>query len=105
MRVDPRLPVPPGLTDAALDGAVSTTITVARDVGPDDLDALPTPYPTTTVKGKGNLLADSSTLMLFDQGQALGGLSYQVTSLVNSPRRRPSTSRRRRPRWYSKPTT
>ncbi len=64
---------------------MSTTITVARDVGPDDLDALPTPYPTTTVKGKGNLLADSSTLMLFDQGQALGGLSYQVTSLVNSP--------------------
>ena len=85
VRVDPRLPTPPGLTDASLEGAVSTTITIARDVGPDDLDALPTPYPTTTVKGKGDLLADPSTLMLFDQGQNLGGLSYQVTSLVNSP--------------------
>ena len=85
VRVDPRLPAPPGLTDASLEGAVSTTITIARDVGPDDLDALPTPYPTTTVKAKGQLLADPSTLMLFDQGQHLGGLSYQVTSLVNSP--------------------
>ncbi len=53
VRVDPRLPAPPGLTDASLDGAVSTTITIARDVGPDDLDALPTPYPTTTVKANG----------------------------------------------------
>ena len=85
VRVDPRLPAPPGLTDASLDGAVSTTITIARDVGPDDLNALPAPYPTTTVKAKGDLQADPSTLMLFDQGQALGGLSYQVTSLVNSP--------------------
>ena len=85
VRVDPRLPAPPGLTDASLDGAVSTTITIARDVGPDDLNALPVPYPTTTVKAKGDLFADPSTLMLFDQGQALGGLSYDVTSLVNSP--------------------
>ena len=68
VRVDPRLPAPPGLTDASLDGAVSTTITIARDVGPDDLDALPVPYPTTTVKAKGDLEADRSTLMLFDQG-------------------------------------
>ena len=85
VRVDPRLPAPPGLTDASLDGTVSTTITIARDVGPDDLNALPAPYPTTTIKAKGDLEADRSTLMLFDQGPALGGLSYQVTSLVNSP--------------------
>ena len=84
-RVDPRLPAPPGLDDASLDGAVSTTITIARDVGPDDLNALPVPYPTTTVKAKGDLQADRSTLMLFDKGQSLGGLSYQVTSLVNAP--------------------
>jgi transglutaminase-like putative cysteine protease len=84
-RVDPRLPAPPGLADASLDGTVSTTITIARDVGPDQLNALPAPYPTTTIKAKGNLEADRSTLMLFDQGPALGGLSYQVTSLVNSP--------------------
>jgi transglutaminase-like putative cysteine protease len=84
-RVDPRLPAPPGLADASLDGSVSTTINIARDVGPDQLNALPAPYPTTTIKAKGNLEADRSTLMLFDQGTALGGLSYQVTSLVNSP--------------------
>jgi transglutaminase-like putative cysteine protease len=85
VRVDPQLPAPPGLDDASLEGAVSTTITIARDVGPDDLNALPVPYPTTTVKAKGNLEADRSTLMVFDQGQPLGGLSYQVTSLVNAP--------------------
>ena len=85
VRVDPRLPAPPGLADASLDGTVSTEITIARDVGPDQLNALPVPYPTTTVKAAGNLEADRSTLMLFDQGPALGGLSYQVTSLVNSP--------------------
>ncbi len=43
------------------------------------------PYPTTSVKAKGDLEADRSTLMVFDQGTALGGLSYQVNSLVNAP--------------------
>jgi transglutaminase-like putative cysteine protease len=85
VRVDPRLPAPPGLADASLDGTVSTTITIARDVGPDQLNALPAPYPTTTIKAKGNVQADRSTLMLFDQGPDLGGLTYQVTSLINSP--------------------
>jgi len=85
VRVNPKLPAPPGLADASTDGAVSTTITVARSVGPDDLNALPTPYPTTTIKAKGALEADRSTLMLFDPGTTLGGLSYQVTSLINSP--------------------
>ena len=85
VRVSPRLPSPPGLTDASLAGTVATTITVARDVGSDDLDALPVPYPTTTIKAKGNLEADRSTLMVFDQGTPLGGLSYQVTSIVNAP--------------------
>ena len=85
VRVSPRLPSPPGLTDASLAGTVATTITVARDVGSDDLDALPVPYPTTTIKAKGDLEADRSTLMVFDQGTPLGGLSYQVTSIVNAP--------------------
>jgi transglutaminase-like putative cysteine protease len=85
VRVSPRLPPPPGLTDASLDGTVSTSITVARDVGSDDLDALPVPYPTTSIKAKGNLEADRSTLMVFDPGTPLGGLSYQVDSVVNAP--------------------
>jgi transglutaminase-like putative cysteine protease len=85
VRVSPRLPAPPGLSDASLDGTVSTSITVARDVGSDDLDALPVPYPTTSIKAKGDLEADRSTLMVFDQGTPLGGLSYQVDSIVNAP--------------------
>ena len=85
VRVGPRLPSPPGLSDASLDGTVSTSITVARDVGSDDLDALPVPYPTTSIKAKGDLEADRSTLMVFDQGTPLGGLSYQVNSIVNAP--------------------
>jgi len=85
VRVSPRLPPPPGLTDASLAGTVSTTVTVARDVGSDDLDALPVPYPTTTIEAKGDLEADRSTLMVFDQGTPLGGLSYRVTSIVNAP--------------------
>jgi transglutaminase-like putative cysteine protease len=85
VRVSPRVPAPPGLDNASLDGTVTTTVSVARDVGSDDLDALPVPYPTTTIKAKGNLEADRSTLMVFDQGTPLGGLSYQVTSLINSP--------------------
>ena len=43
------------------------------------------PYPTTSIKAKGDLEADRSTLMVFDQGTALGGLSYQVDSIVNAP--------------------
>ena len=85
VRVDHRLPAPPGLTDTSFDGTVSTTITIARDVGPDQLNALPMPYPATTIKAKGDLEADRSTLMLFDSGTPLGGLSYQVSSLVNAP--------------------
>ena len=99
VRVSPRLPAPPGLTDASLDGTVTTSITVARDVGSDDLDALPVPYPTTSIKAKGDLEADRSTLMVFDQGTrprrpVLPGRPASSTP----PRPRPSTSRHRRPR-------
>jgi transglutaminase-like putative cysteine protease len=79
------LPLPPGLTSTSSAKLVSTKIQIARDVGQDDLGALPVPYPTITVKAKGNLEADRSTLMLLDQGTAIGGLSYEVTSLTDSP--------------------
>jgi len=85
VKVDPRLPDPPGLADPSLDGTVATTITIAKDVGPDDLNALPVPYPTTSIKAAGSLEADRSTLMVFDSGASLGGLTYDVTSLVNAP--------------------
>ena len=80
-----KMPPVPGLEDASLDGTVTTKVDIARDVGPDDLGALPVPYPTVAIKANGDLEADRSTLMLFEQGTALGGLSYEVTSLVNSP--------------------
>ena len=83
--VDSALPAPPGLLDRAYGVKESETITIAGDVGPDDLGALPVPYPTVSVRAKGDLEADKSTLMLFDQGTALAGLQYSVTSLSESP--------------------
>jgi transglutaminase-like putative cysteine protease len=79
------LPSPPGLTNKSGESRVNTKIEIARDVGQDDLGALPVPYPTIQIKANGNLEADRSTLMLLDQGTAIGGLSYQVTSLADSP--------------------
>ena len=79
------LPLPPGLTNTSSASLVNTKIDIARNVGPDDLGALPVPYPTIAIKAKGDLEADRSTLMLLDQGTAIGGLSYQVTSLADAP--------------------
>jgi transglutaminase-like putative cysteine protease len=79
------LPAAPGLTNRAYTTPVSTTIRIANDVGADDLGALPVPYPTVSIRAKGDLEADRSTLMLFDSGTALAGLQYQVTSLIDSP--------------------
>jgi transglutaminase-like putative cysteine protease len=79
------LPLPPGLTNTSGASTVNTKIEIARNVGQDDLGALPVPYPTIQVKAKGNLEADRSTLMLLDQGTAIGGLTYQVTSITDSP--------------------
>ena len=60
-------------------------VTLASDVGQDYLAALPVPYPATTVTASGTLQADKSTLMVFDPGVSLGGLSYTVTSLPEAP--------------------
>jgi transglutaminase-like putative cysteine protease len=83
--VSPRLPPPPGLTSTSSGTRVSTTITLAGDVGQDDLGALPVPYPATTVTASGTLRADRSTLMVFDTDVSLAGLKYTVTSLTESP--------------------
>ena len=83
--VDPAMPAPPGLTNRSYAAEVNTTIRIASDVGADDLGALPVPYPAVSVRAKGDLEADRSTLMLFDQGTALAGLQYSVTSLSDSP--------------------
>jgi transglutaminase-like putative cysteine protease len=83
--VSPRLPAPPGLTSTSSATRESTTITLASNVGQDFLSALPAPYPATTVTAGGNLLADRSTLMLFDSNVSLAGLKYTVTSLAEAP--------------------
>jgi transglutaminase-like putative cysteine protease len=85
--VSPSLPAPPGLTSVAAPwlATETTTIKISRSVGADEFGALPVPYPTKTVKASGTLHADKSTLMLFDTDVSLGGLSYTVTSLDDSP--------------------
>jgi transglutaminase-like putative cysteine protease len=84
--VGPQLPQAPGLTVTAPGLArESTTITLSGNVDQVPLNALPVPYPPTTVTASGTLQADKSTLMVFDSGVALGGLKYTVTSLDESP--------------------
>jgi transglutaminase-like putative cysteine protease len=81
-----QLPVPPGLT-ATGSGLtkVSTAITLSGSVAQDPLSTLPVPYPPTTVTASGTLRAEKSTLMVFDYGITLGGLSYTVGSLDETP--------------------
>jgi transglutaminase-like putative cysteine protease len=83
--VEPRLPAPPGLASTAGTSTQTTSIALTAGIGDDSLDALPVPYPATTVKAAGTLKADRSTLMVFDSGIALGGLRYTVTSLAADP--------------------
>ncbi|HVT69555.1 MAG TPA: transglutaminaseTgpA domain-containing protein [Trebonia sp.] len=83
--VSPLLPAPPGLGASAPVTRVTTQVSVAANVGDDALGALPVPYPATAVSAKGTLRADRSTLMVFDSGVSLGGLTYSVTSLAGSP--------------------
>lgn len=83
--VTPLLPAPPGLTDHTGATRVTTYITIGPTVGQDDLLALPIPYPATAVSAPGTLRADRASLMLFDNGVRLAGLSYSVTSLDDTP--------------------
>jgi transglutaminase-like putative cysteine protease len=83
--VSPRLPAPPGLTKTAGVSTQRTNITIARGVSDDQLSALPVPYPATSISVKGNVRADRATLMVFDPGVSLSGLTYAVTSLSETP--------------------
>ena len=83
--VSPRLPAPPGLTSDLGLSSVTTSIAIAPGVGQDDLQALPVPYPATSVNAPGTLRADRSTLMVLDQGATLSNLHYSVSSLTNDP--------------------
>jgi transglutaminase-like putative cysteine protease len=84
--VSPTLPAAPGLTGSGpWLGTDTTTVNLDQSVGSDEYGALPVPYPATTVKASGSLKADKSTLMVFDNGVSLSGLSYSVTSFDESP--------------------
>jgi transglutaminase-like putative cysteine protease len=81
VQADPDLPAPPGLTQMAYASPETTTVTLSRSVGQDDLSALPVPYPATSVSTGGVVRADRSTLMVFDNNVRLTGLTYTVNSL------------------------
>jgi transglutaminase-like putative cysteine protease len=83
--VAPRLPAPPGLASTAGASSALTTVTIAGGVSNDYLNALPAPYPATTLRTTGTPRADRSTLMLFDEDVAFAGLTYNVTSLTEDP--------------------
>ncbi|HTR93942.1 MAG TPA: transglutaminaseTgpA domain-containing protein [Trebonia sp.] len=80
-----KLPAPPGLSGSAEVARETTRITIAKGVRSDAYDTLPVPFPATTVTVQGSVRADPSTLMVFDPGVTLGGLSYTVESLDESP--------------------
>jgi len=82
--VSPRLQAP-GLTQSSGVTTAHTAVTLSRSVGQDDLSALPVPYPATSVTAPGKLQADKNSLMIFDSGEQLAGLSYSVTSLDEAP--------------------
>ena len=85
--VNPQLPAAPGLAASASSSfaKVTTHVTLSGSVLQDQYNALPVPYPATAVTAPGSLQADRSSLMVFDNGQRLAGLSYSVKSLDAAP--------------------
>jgi transglutaminase-like putative cysteine protease len=85
--VSPQLPAAPGLAASASSSfaRVTTHVTLSGSVPQDQYNALPVPYPATAVTAPGSLQADRSSLMVFDNGQRLAGLSYSVKSLDAAP--------------------
>jgi transglutaminase-like putative cysteine protease len=81
----PALPAPPGLTNDTWATLTTTRITISREVSQDSMLALPAPYPAVRVSAPGTVQADKYSLMIFDNGAALSGLSYSVTSLELAP--------------------
>ena len=85
--MSPQLPAAPGLAASASSSfaKVTTHVTLSGSVPQDQYNALPVPYPATAVTAAGSLQADRSSLMVFDNGQRLAGLSYSVKSLDAAP--------------------
>ena len=85
--VNPRLPGAPGLAAAVSGslGKVTTHVTMSGSVSQDQYNALPVPYPATAVTAPGRLQSDRPSMMVFDNGARLAGLSYTVNSLDEAP--------------------
>jgi transglutaminase-like putative cysteine protease len=86
VNANPELPTPPGLTSAGTGYApqVTTQVKLSKDVGQDQLAALPVPYPATSISVGGNVQAEQNSLMVFENGKPLAGLPYTVSSLDES---------------------
>jgi transglutaminase-like putative cysteine protease len=80
----PKLPPPPGLTDDTW-ATVTTKIMINKSVDQDSMLALPAPYPAISVSAQGTVQADRSSLMIFDGGATLAGLTYSVASREVDP--------------------
>jgi hypothetical protein len=80
------LPWPAGLEPGLVLQQVTTKVNVDANVPNPSLTFLPIPYPPTqaSVAAPGLWLADPE-LMVFSDGGAIAGRSYQVTSLVVDP--------------------
>lgn len=79
----PVLPDPPGLTDGVNRTEIRTSVATA---GWYRQDALPMPYPATAVDASGDWRYEPlGQNVIGDEGQRVGGMSYQVSSLVVRP--------------------
>jgi len=77
------LPSAPGLTSDTWATRVTTKVTFSKGVS---MSPLPVPFPTIGVSAPAGVVqADRSSRMVFDNGAALSGLSYSVTSLELNP--------------------
>jgi transglutaminase-like putative cysteine protease len=80
-----KLPAAPGLSATRWGRPVTTRVKLAPDLGQSPLDALPAPYPATSIQVPGSVRADRNTLMLIDDNVSLANLSYTVSSLDVAP--------------------
>jgi len=86
---DGNLPTAPGLGKQVQVTSQTTHIALAKGLttGPRTASFLPLPYPARTVSVSGDWRADPHTLTMFS-AQALGGLSYSVSSREVAPTER-----------------
>jgi transglutaminase-like putative cysteine protease len=89
--LEARLPAPVGLRNTEYATAVTTTVTIAKNVssaaqpGGKAATFLPVPYPATAISVGGQWQTDPANLMIFSPSTQLAGLNYTVNSLDVDP--------------------